>query len=75
LLEVWFDYNEGWYLSCSFPRPPSRLTAAPEAKELVGHIGEFALTQMRLHIPGLASKIKMALKEIGYDWDKKNAQA
>jgi hypothetical protein len=75
LLEALFDYNEGWYISESFPRPPNRLTAGPQAKELVGRIGKFALTQMQVLIPGLTAKIKFAMKEIGYDWDNHKVQA
>jgi hypothetical protein len=74
LLEALFDYSEAWYVSENFPRPPDRLTAAPQARELMGRIGRFALTQMQVLIPGLAGKIKSVMKEIGYDWDSHNVQ-
>ncbi len=70
LLEALFDYNEGWYLSCKFPRPPNRMLATPEAKEIMGRLGEYALTRMQILIPGLAAKIRLVLKEIGYKWDE-----
>ena len=74
LLEVLFDYNEGWYLSCSFPRPPKRMVAEPEARQLMGEIGKFALTRMKIRIPGLTAKIKLVMKEIGCDWEEGDAK-
>ena len=75
LLEVLYDYNEAWYLGCKFPRPPNRLLAAPEAKQILGRLGAHALTRMQLLIPGLTAKIKLVLKEIGYQWDENRPSA
>ena len=69
ILEGLFDYNESWYLSCRKPRPPLRVMAPAESKEVLGRIGKHALTKMELSIPGLEIKIKMAMREIGYDWE------
>jgi hypothetical protein len=72
ILEALFDFNESWYLSCRKPRPPLRILAPAESKEILGRIGKQALTKMELAIPGLELKIKMAMKEIGYDWEEEN---
>ena len=78
ILEALFDFNESWYLSCRKPRPPLRVLAPPESKEILKRIGKHVLTpptKMELVIPGLESKIKMAMKEIGYDWEEENPTA
>lgn len=69
LLEALFDYDEGWYMACKFPRPPARALATPEARDVLGRIGEHALTRMQLYIPGLRTTIKAVMLEIGREWD------
>lgn len=75
LLEAIFDYNERWYNSCKFPRPPARVAASPDAKQAMGRIGEHAIYDMQVQIPGLTSKIKLELEKIGYDWKRDDQQA
>ena len=65
LLEVLFDYNEKWYMSCAFPRPPERMAASDEAKEVMVRLGEFGLRQMQIAIPGLTARIKGTMKILG----------
>jgi hypothetical protein len=72
ILEVLFDFDQSWYLSCRKPRPPLRVLAPDDSKEVLGRIGKHALTKMELSIPGLELKIKMAMKEIGYDWEEES---
>lgn len=72
ILESLFDFNESWYLSCHIPHPQLRVLAPDKSKEVLGRIGKHALTEMELSIPGLHAKIKMAMKEIGYDWEEKD---
>jgi len=69
VLEALFDYRESWYLCCRMPRAPLRVLAPSASKESLGRIGKHALTQMTLVIPGLREKIKLAMKEVGYDWE------
>ncbi len=62
-----FDYSEEWYLSCSFPRPELRILAPDASKDILETLGKHALAGPELESPGLADKIRMALKEIGRD--------
>lgn len=75
LLEALFDYSEKWYMGCSFPRPPERPLATNEAKQAMGRIGERAIYDMPVYIPGLREKIKIELKKINYDWERDDAGA
>jgi len=75
LLEALFDYNVAWYLSCEFPHPPPRAKASPDSLNLLGHIGEWALTKGDVTIPGLSAKIRLVLKEIGHEWDDEDQPA
>lgn len=75
ILEALFDFNESWYISCRKPRPPLRILASEESKEVLGRLGKHALTKMNLATPGLQLKIKMAMKEIGYDWEETSSRA
>ena len=52
-------------MSCAFPRPPERMAASDEAKEVMVRIGEFGLRQMQIAIPGLTARIKGTMKILG----------
>jgi hypothetical protein len=73
LVEALFDYDERWYKACAFPRPPPRLQASREARNAMIRIGEYALFDMDLAIPGLAGRIRAELAIIGHDADAERA--
>ena len=70
IVEALFDYNEAWYLSQEPPRPPLRVLASEASKEVLGRIGKHALTNMDISIPNLRNKIKLAMEEIDFHWEK-----
>jgi hypothetical protein len=72
ILESLFDYSESWYLSCKIPRPPLRVLAPDQSKEILKRIGKHVLTGRELYTPGLRTKIENAMKELGYDWKAKD---
>ncbi|HUO07103.1 MAG TPA: hypothetical protein VM008_02135 [Phycisphaerae bacterium] len=64
IVEALFDYKpETWYRGCSPVKPPVRLAATREAKDVMVSIGEYALANLKL-APDLKLKVEAALKEV-----------
>lgn len=69
IIEALFDFNPSWYGTCRMPKPPLRVLAANPSKDSLERLGRHALTKMQLQSPGLDAKIRLAMKEIGRDWE------
>ncbi len=73
ILEAVFDFNPAWYGTCRKPRPPLRALASGASKDSLERLGRHAILAMKLQTPGLEAKIRLAMKEIGRDWEDDDA--
>jgi hypothetical protein len=64
LLEALCDYDPDWYPGCSRPKPPPRMLASAEAKDVLREICRYARDQIGMS-PKLESAVRSTLMEIG----------
>lgn len=65
LLEALCSYDASWYPGCEKPKPPPRLEASPEAREILRQICLYARDDMELP-PKLEAAVRATLAEIGH---------
>lgn len=75
VIEAVFTWQPGWYGSCRKPNPPMRVLASDESKDCLERLGRHAIEQMELLDPELKPKVRMAMKEIGRDWEEEEPDA
>ncbi len=63
-VEALCDYKREWYLGCKKPRPPLRLLAPKESKDILRRICEFARDKMKLP-PEVEAAVERTLIELG----------
>jgi len=73
ILEAVFDFEPSWYQTCRKPKPPLRILAPTESKDIFERLGRHAVNTMTLVKPGLGLTIRLALREIGRSIDDENA--
>lgn len=69
LLEALCSYDASWYPGCSRPKPPPRVLAAEEARQVLRRICRFAREKMDLP-PQLRLAVNATLAEIGGEDEK-----
>lgn len=72
VIEAVFSWQPGWYGSCQKPTPPMRIQASDESKDSLERLGRHTIERMELVDPSLEPKVRMAMKEIGREWDEKD---
>ena len=65
IVEAIFDYQpDQWYAESAVVRPPDRLLASPEAREILKSIGRYSLKSLSLP-SALRTKVEKVLVELG----------
>ena len=64
LLEALCSYDPDWYPGCAKPKPPPRVLASAEAKQVLRRICKFAKEQMDLP-PEINAAVNVTYTEIG----------
>jgi hypothetical protein len=64
VVEALCDYHPDWYLACKKPKPPPRLLASDESKEVLRRICRFADGNLSLE-PPIKAALEVTMREIG----------
>lgn len=65
ILEALFDFEPSWYLTCRKPRPPLRVLASEPSRDSLERLARHGLAHVEFVNPGLPTKIRLAMQEIG----------